>query len=1258
MAKTVITSASCTIKEVTKDVATRFVSENGGKVDFSQYTKYYGLFYSNVLVYVFFPCVEQNDRGGVTGYLWDGPPVHRNYTISDLGNAMSGRLYNYARSQNPFKIYSNSCTIKEVSKNDVTKFNTEHNISVNLSNYTKYYGLEYSGQFAYMLYVVIGTNGGVSSSMAAASKYHMLKDQADAKQKLLNYIGAQYPLRLSSASCSVKEVTKTDVTKFNTDNNVNINLSAYTKYYGLYYGSGLVYVLYVALGSTKGVSGTTSVANKIYALSDQAVARERLYSYAQLQNPYQISYANCTIKEVTKADVTKFNTDNSATVNLSSYTKYYGLYYGNALVYVLYVAIGTNGGVNGNSVAANKYYVLSDQAVAKDKLYHHAQTQNPIKISSTSCSIKDVSGTDAAKFNSENNISINLASYTKYYGLYNGSVLVYLLYTTIGATGGLNSYTVAANKCYTLSDQTAAIDKLLDYARRQNPIRLSSASCTIKDVSIENATKFNTDNGGGLDVSKYSKIYGLYNGNVLVYVLYVVIGTNKGVSGYSAVTNKYYALSDSTVAKDKLYDYAQRQNSIQINSANCTIKELTKDIATKFNTDNTGNVDISKYGKYYGLYNSNSVLVYVLYVIIGANGGVNGFTGTTNKYYALNDQMVAKDKIYSYAREQNPIKISSANCNIKEVSNSDATKFNTENGGNADISMYGKYYGYYYNINTLVGVLYVQIGANGEVQASVFKSHKYYSITDGDARILNYANTQNLKEIDIINEVNAWKVDKLTDNIVKQFFTNNSGQFIDKALYCGLYYNNDLVAVLAAKHTSTADKHIVEKLSYNEKKYYKIIQGESYLLHYAKSQYPNKVKLEDQISAWSAYIINDEATLKIFYIENNGGDISQTADAFYGLYYNDDLVAISAVRVGDDGNVIEESYCTSTEYERNAGDIDGGIVGGHTFLRKQVQIANQIKVYSRDCKIVTVSAPTATLFYQQNEGGDINPEADAFYGLYYNNEIIAIMAFKDNKKLQYCWKPNFSISEGEIYLNQYVSAMSQINGTNETSKKVLEIASSSNTIPFDQMIGAPLIACVNAQSMASMETLKFVKEAGFKKSEKEGSDFEVVNVSFSYKNGNEMFSLSVPLLTIIPVPYLQIDTVKINFSADMYTTENNEVVAKFATTDLSAEKKQTSKYNVQNQLNIEIKASSGSMPSGMAKMLDIFNNCIEVSQEVVEKNSLEMPTEHMTEAQNIIEDTPSAVENEEDAVEDESDTDAQQTPDSTQKTSTKKSKKK
>ena len=113
MAKTVITSASCTIKEVTKDVATRFVSENGGKVDFSQYTKYYGLFYSNVLVYVFFPCVEQNDRGGVTGYLWDGPPVHRNYTISDLGNAMSGRLYNYARSQNPFKIYSNSCTIKE-----------------------------------------------------------------------------------------------------------------------------------------------------------------------------------------------------------------------------------------------------------------------------------------------------------------------------------------------------------------------------------------------------------------------------------------------------------------------------------------------------------------------------------------------------------------------------------------------------------------------------------------------------------------------------------------------------------------------------------------------------------------------------------------------------------------------------------------------------------------------------------------------------------------------------------------------------------------------------------------------------------------------------------------------------------------------------------------------------------------------------------------------------------------------------------------
>ncbi|MBO4582113.1 MAG: DUF2589 domain-containing protein, partial [Bacteroidales bacterium] len=236
--------------------------------------------------------------------------------------------------------------------------------------------------------------------------------------------------------------------------------------------------------------------------------------------------------------------------------------------------------------------------------------------------------------------------------------------------------------------------------------------------------------------------------------------------------------------------------------------------------------------------------------------------------------------------------------------------------------------------------------------------------------------------------------------------------------------------------------------------------------------------------------------------------------------------------------------------------------------------------------------------------------------------------------------------------------MSQINGTNETSKKVLDIAASSNTIPFDQMIGAPLIACVNAQSMASMETLKFVKEAGFKKSEKEGAEYEVVNVSFSYKNGNDMFSLSVPLLTIIPVPYLQIDTVKINFSADMYTTENNEVVAKFATTDLSAEKKQTSKYNVQNQLNIEIKASSGSMPSGMAKMLDIFNNCIEVSQEKIEKNSLEIAAEHMTEVEPIIEENSSTAENEENAAGDKSDIDSQQTSGSTQKTSTKKSNKK
>ncbi|MCR5554921.1 MAG: DUF2589 domain-containing protein [Bacteroidales bacterium] len=1179
-------------------------------------------------------------------------------------------------------ITSTNCTIREVSKDVATRFNTENAGAVNASQFNKYYGYYYGSILVYVLYANIGTNGGLTSYAAfppaVIHKNYTISDWSSVGySRIVNYAIEQNPIRVSSTNCTIKEISSTEATKFNTENGGKVNASQFNKYYGYYYGSLLVYVLYANIGANGGLTSYAAfppaVIRKNYTITDwSSVAYSKIVNYARTQNPVRISSTNCTIKEVSSTEATNFNTENGGSVSVAKYNKYYGYYYGSLLVYVLYANIGANGGLTSYAAfppaVIRKNYTITDwSSVGYSRIVSYATEQNPIRVSSTNCTIKEISSTEATKFNTENGGKVNASQFNKYYGYYYGSVLVYVLYANIGTNGGLTSYAAfppaVIRKNYTITDwSSVAYSKIVNYARTQNPVRISSTNCTIKEVSSTEATKFNTDNEGKVNVSQYNKYYGYYYGSTLVYVLYANIGTNGGLTSYAAfppaVIHKNYTITDwSSVGYSKIVNYARTQNPVRISSVNCTIKEISSTDATNFNTDNGGGVNVSQYNKYYGLY-YGSALVYVLYATIGTNGGVSGTNVMTNKYYALSDLSVAKDKLYNYAKIQNSIKIRSTDCNITEVIDNVAKTFYIDNGGAEDISKYSKYYGYYYNNTTLVGVLYVQIGANGEVQASVFKSHKYYSITDGDACILNYANAQNLKEIDIINEVNAWKVEKLTDNIVKQFYTNNSGQFIDKALYCGLYYNNDLVAVLAAKHTSTAAKHIVEKLSYNEKKYYKIIHGESFLLHYAKSQYPNKVKLDDQISAWSAYIINDEATLKIFYIENNGGDISQTADAFYGLYYNDDLVAISAVRVGDDGNVIEESYCTSTEYERSAGDVDGGIVGGHAFLRKQVQIANQIKVYSRDCKIVTVSAPTATLFYQQNEGGDISPEADAFYGLYYNNEIIAIMAFKNNTKLHYCWKPNFSISEGEIYLNQYVSAMSQINGTNETSKKVLEIASSSNTIPFDQMIGAPLIACVNAQSMASMETLKFVKEAGFKKSEKEGSDFEVVNVSFSYKNGNEMFSLSVPLLTIIPVPYLQIDTVKINFSADMYTTENNEVVAKFATTDLSAEKKQTSKYNVQNQLNIEIKASSGSMPSGMAKMLDIFNNCIEVSQEVVEKNSLEMPTEHMTEAAPIIEDTPSVVENEEDAVEDESGSSAQQTPDSTQKTSTKKSKKK
>jgi hypothetical protein len=186
-----------------------------------------------------------------------------------------------------------------------------------------------------------------------------------------------------------------------------------------------------------------------------------------------------------------------------------------------------------------------------------------------------------------------------------------------------------------------------------------------------------------------------------------------------------------------------------------------------------------------------------------------------------------------------------------------------------------------------------------------------------------------------------------------------------------------------------------------------------------------------------------------------------------------------------------------------------------------------------------------------------------------------------------------------------------------------QVATSALTsIPFGQIIGAPLKAAIEAQAMAAQTTWKFIQEVGLNTDSSSGEK-KAVNISFDFLQDGREVRLNIPLLTIVPIPYIAINSIDIAFKAKINaeSSSHNEA-SESSSTDVNAKvggsvgfgpfkanfeasagfssKKdskstQDSKYSVEYTLDIAVKAGQESMPAGLARVLDILNNCISVN---------------------------------------------------------------
>ena len=175
-------------------------------------------------------------------------------------------------------------------------------------------------------------------------------------------------------------------------------------------------------------------------------------------------------------------------------------------------------------------------------------------------------------------------------------------------------------------------------------------------------------------------------------------------------------------------------------------------------------------------------------------------------------------------------------------------------------------------------------------------------------------------------------------------------------------------------------------------------------------------------------------------------------------------------------------------------------------------------------------------------------------------------------------------------------------------------------LPFDNLIAAPLNACVNAQAEAAQSTINFIQNVGL--NEDENGNKEAVYVYFNFIQGGRRVTISVPLLTMVPIPYIAINTIDINFKATVTGMQNDSNTAsqsyekkveksksegklgwfKVTTTKLntavSTKKDSTSTkdsgYSVEATIDVAVHASQDSMPAGMAKILEMLGSAMDL----------------------------------------------------------------
>jgi len=163
------------------------------------------------------------------------------------------------------------------------------------------------------------------------------------------------------------------------------------------------------------------------------------------------------------------------------------------------------------------------------------------------------------------------------------------------------------------------------------------------------------------------------------------------------------------------------------------------------------------------------------------------------------------------------------------------------------------------------------------------------------------------------------------------------------------------------------------------------------------------------------------------------------------------------------------------------------------------------------------------------------------------------------------------------------------------------ITSQFEGLPIETLIAAPLLAAAEGQKSLAHTTASFIKEIGL------NEQGETIGVKFQMNDGEKDVELNAPLLSIVNVPSLMVDTIDVDFQMEVSAQQ-----ASNNSTEVSAEVKAsggfacwkasfTGKVSHSNSSNRSSDSSAKyqvkvhgkqEKPEGLNRMLDLLNSTI------------------------------------------------------------------